>query len=95
MILKLAERIQYLRERYGLSQSDLGKKLDVTRSSVNAWENYGAVPSVEKVVKMTEIFHVTSDYIIGLDESLKVDISNLTPEEQEAILKIVKCISEK
>lgn len=95
MMLKIAERVQYLRARHGLSQAELAKKLGVTRSAINSWESYDSVPSVEKISKMAKIFNVTSDYIIGLSHDVTVDISNLSTNEQDVVFRMVECLENK
>ena len=58
----IADRIKKLRQQFGLTQSDLAKKLNITRSSVNAWEMGISVPSTQYVVELAGIFKVSTDY---------------------------------
>ena len=60
----VAYKIKHLREQLGLTQSDLAKKLGITRSSVNAWELGISVPSTQYVVELAAIFKVSTDYLI-------------------------------
>ena len=59
----LSEMIKSLREDAGFSQSQLAKKLDVTRSSVNAWEMGLSTPTTHYIVELAKLFHVSTDYI--------------------------------
>ena len=68
----ISERIRQLREQAGYSQSMLAKKLDVTRSSVNAWEMGISAPTTQYVVAMAKLFHVSSDYMLGLESALQI-----------------------
>ena len=63
----ISDRIKFLREKAGYSQAQLAKKLDVTRSSVNAWEMDLSTPTSQYVVAMARLFHVSTDYLLGLD----------------------------
>ena len=54
----IADRIKQLREQLGLTQSELAKRLGITRSSVNAWEQGISVPSTQFIVELSGLFHV-------------------------------------
>lgn len=62
MILK--EKIIEQRKRAGLSQEQLAGLLGVTRQSVSKWELGDAVPELEKVLQMSDLFAVTTDYLL-------------------------------
>lgn len=95
MIIKVGERITELRNKYNLTQHALAKVLGVSRSSVNAWEMGISTPSVERIVDIATYFHVTVDYLLGLDNKLNLDISMLSEEAKEAILKVIEIFLEK
>ena len=56
MIIITNKRINELRIRCGMSQTELAQKLNVTRSSVNAWEMGISVPSVQNLLELSQIF---------------------------------------
>ena len=60
----IGDTIKRLLEDAGLSQSSLAKKLNVTRSAVNAWEMGLSAPTTQYVVDMARLFRVSSDYLI-------------------------------
>lgn len=95
MILKIAERIRYLRDKTGMTQTDLAKKLGISRSAVNAWEMSLSSPSLSNIIEMTQIFHVDADYLLSMTDQLLVDISHLSNDEQEVVLKLVRCLTNK
>lgn len=86
----IAERIKNLREKNNLTQSSLAKKLNVTRSSVNAWEMGISVPSTALIVDLARLFHVSTDYLLGLDENVTLDISALTDREIMILYELVE-----
>ena len=63
--MNLGENIYRLRTEKNMSQGDLADALDVSRQSVSKWENNSAVPELEKLIKMSEIFGVTLDELAG------------------------------
>lgn len=77
----VAERIKMLRENHNLSQVDLAKKLSVTRASVSAWEMGISAPSTAYLVELSRMFHVSTDYLLGLDEHLTLDVTGLDTEQ--------------
>ena len=62
----IADKIKDLREKQNLTQTALAKRLGITRSSVNAWELGISVPSTQYIVELAHIFHVSTDYLLGL-----------------------------
>ncbi len=60
----LADKIINERKKNGWSQEDLAELLDVSRQSVSKWEGAQSVPDLSKILKMAEIFHVTTDYLL-------------------------------
>lgn len=92
MILQIADRIRYLRDKTGMTQTDLAKRLGISRSAVNSWEMSLSSPSVANLVEMSQIFHVDVDYILSISDKLTVDITNLSQEERESIIRLVDCL---
>ena len=62
--MNLGENIFRLRTEKNLSQGDLADALDVSRQSVSKWENNSAVPELEKLLKMAQIFGITIDELV-------------------------------
>ena len=63
--MNLGEKIYELRTKKNLSQGDLADKLDVSRQSVSKWENNTAVPDLDKLIKICDIFEISLDEITG------------------------------
>lgn len=91
MIYNIADRIRYLRDKAGYTQTDLANRLGISRSAVNSWEMSLSSPSIANIIEMTEVFHVSADYLLSITDKLTVDISHLSSEEQEVIFKIISC----
>ena len=95
MILNIADRIRYMRDKMGMTQTDLAKRVGVSRNAVNAWEMSTSMPTLSNVVEMARIFHVSTDYLLSIDDSVKVDISALDHEERELVLKLIERLNKK
>ncbi len=85
----VAGRIRELREMQNLSQAELGKKLGITRSSVNAWEMGVNLPSTHYLIELSRIFRVTTDYILGLSANDVIILDGLSQEEKSILQSLV------
>ncbi len=95
MIYNLCERIAELRNTFGLTQSDLAKRLEVTRSAVNAWEMGFATPQLKNIIEMSKIFNTTVDGLLNTTSKVVIDITDLSEKEQQAVFNIVDCLKNK
>ena len=86
----IADRIQFLREQKGMTQSDLAKRLGITRSSVNAWEMGISTPSTQYIVELSTIFKVSTDYLLGMNTLSSIDVSGLSDEDIEFIYSVIR-----
>jgi len=86
----ISETIRALRESAGFSQAQLAKKLDVTRSSVNAWEMGLSTPTIQYVVAMSKLFHVSADYLLGIESKLSIHLDSYSAEEKEVLYSLVR-----
>ena len=75
----LADKIIDLRKKAGWSQEELAEKLAVTRQSVSKWEGAQSIPDMDKVVQMSRLFGVTTDYLLK-DE---IEIAEPTVNEDD------------
>lgn len=85
----LYERIHDLRERSGMTQTDLAMRMGVTRSGVNAWEMGISKPTLDNLITLSRIFHTTTDYLLGTSNEDTIVITDFTIEEKELILRMV------
>ena len=87
----LNERIKQLRIERGLNQVELAEKLGVSKQSVSNWENDNIQPSIEMLLKLSHIFSVSTDYLLGEDSRKYLEISGL---EQKYIPHIQQIIDD-
>ena len=60
----LSEKIMSLRKRNGWSQEELAQQLGVSRQSVSKWESMASMPDIQKIMAMSELFGVSTDYLL-------------------------------
>ncbi len=81
--MSFGKRLQGYRKEKGLSQEALANQLYVTRQSISQWENDKTMPSVDLLLKISEIFGVTVDELLGRPETESIP----QPVSQEEILR--------
>lgn len=95
ILYKLCDRIAEFRKNLGITQADLAKKLNISRSAVNSWELGVSIPQLKHVVQMADIFNTTIDELANPSERVTVDITDLDPKERQVIFNMVDCLKTK
>ena len=98
--MDFSEKLLTLRKAKDLTQEQLAEKLNVSRQSVSKWESGQAVPELEKIVAMSVVFDVTTDYLLKSSEidDLSVKTEMLEKQQQQMLVreqrqqKIRECI---
>lgn len=85
MIVQTAERIRELREKNDMTQSELAKRLSITRSSVNEWEMSLFIPSSKILPELCKVLHTTSDYLLGMDDTELLSLKYYSDAEREIL----------
>lgn len=70
----LADKITEERKKNGWSQEELADKLGVSRQAVSKWESAGAVPDLQRIIQLSELFSVSTDYL--LKDEMEVEKSS-------------------
>lgn len=76
----LNTKIRELRIANNISQVQLANMLSVTKQSVSNWENDNIQPSIEMLIKIADVFSVSTDYLLDLDNKRTLDVTGLSPE---------------
>ncbi|MFR4807586.1 MAG: helix-turn-helix domain-containing protein [Peptostreptococcus anaerobius] len=84
----MSEKIMSLRKKMGWSQEELANELNVSRQSVSKWETGVSIPDMAKIVMMSEVFGVTTDYL--LKEGANDEILELNSSSQEITSSDIK-----
>lgn len=85
----IGERIKEVREKNGLTQALLAKKLGISRSAVNAWEMGISVPSAQYLIELSELFKVSTDYLLEVERQHTIDITFLDEEEKSIVYSLL------
>lgn len=84
------DKIKILRENKNMIQTDLAKKLNITRSSVNAWEMGISIPSTKYIIELANIFNVSTDYLLNIKTNKTISIDGLTDREVKIISELIE-----
>ena len=87
--------LRKLRLQERLTQQQLAQKLGVTKSVVSYYELQARYPSPEILVKLASIFHVTTDYLLGLEARELIDLSGLDDEDIATVKQMVTALRKK
>ena len=87
---KLGQQIRTLREARRISQTELGKRLGISKQSVCNWENDNVQPSVEMLVRLASLFSVSTDYMLGFERGEYIDVTGLPDEVVAHVRQIVE-----
>ena len=91
----LVDKIKTLREHAGMTQADLARKLGLTRSSINGWEMGLSVPSTATIVALSKLFHVTSDYLLSLENGAVLRADHLSQKEISLLANLIDCMQKR
>ena len=80
-MVDFGKKLRLLRLQAGLTQAELAKRLNVTKAVVSYYENQERSPSPDVLIKIATIFHVTTDYLLGLSYRKMLDVTDLNDDE--------------
>ena len=92
--MMIGDRIKQLRTDAKMTQPELAAKLEVTRSAVATYENNTRQPSFHILVRIAEIFHVSTDYLLLGSRDDSLDVSGLTIEQKAILVNLIKNFKE-
>ncbi len=81
--MKLNEKIYYCRKKAGLSQEALAALLNVSRQAVSKWETGEAAPEISKVAQLTQVLHVSADWLLSEEDPAEEAAPQSMPPQEE------------
>lgn len=93
----IAKRLIQLREKNHLSQTDVARRLQVTPALISAYEKQERKPSIERLIDLADIYHTTTDYILGrvniTDNTILLDVTHLNEGQIDILRKLIDDMS--
>lgn len=93
--MNFGEKLRELRLQKGLTQQQLGTQIGVTKSVISFYELQERMPSPDILVKLASVFHVTTDYLLGIEREKTITISGLTDEDIKVVHILIDTIRKK
>ena len=87
--------LKRLRTESGYTQQQLADRLGVTKSVVSYYELQERYPSPDILIKLASIFHVSTDYLLGLQKEATISLDGLSQEDIAVIQKLVERLKQK
>ena len=94
-MVNFGEKLKTLRKQAGMTQTELPRRLNITKSVVSYYELQERNPSPDTLIKLADIFHVTTDYLLGIDHKKMIDVSDLSDEDMHFLLITIETLRKK
>jgi len=95
MVVGIGQKLKQLRLENCLQQDQVSRLVGVERSTVSSWENDLRQPSYGVLVRLADVYGVTTDYLLGRSDNRALDLSGLTEDEAAVICKLVASMTAK
>lgn len=91
--MEISERLQELRKKAGYSQEQVSEMLGLSRQAISKWESGQGKPDIENIIKLTEIYHVSADYLLLGVEQNNVNVKSKKPKISVEYRKAISIIA--
>ena len=78
------------REKHGISQDELGRRVGRVGSVISNYENNLKVPTLDVLITMANIYGVSLDYLVGFDKKDQIFLNDLTDEQRELVHRLIR-----
>lgn len=89
-MVSLGDKLKMLRKKNNLTQQQVAERLNVSKAVVSSYELSNRSPSFQTLVKIANLYNVTTDFLLGINKRKMIDITNLTSEQADIIEKLVQ-----
>lgn len=86
--MDMGDKLRSLRIEKKLTQKQVAERIGLAISAVSSYESNNRYPSYEALIKLARIFHVSTDYLLGITDKRNIDVTGLDDEEIELISQI-------
>lgn len=87
-MVNMGEKLKYLRQTKKLTQKQVADRLGLAVSAISSYESGSRYPSYEALIKLAYMFHVSTDYLLGITDKRNIDVSDLDTEEIELLSQL-------
>ena len=94
-MVDFGKKLKDLRKQSGMTQKQLADKLGITKSVVSYYELSERTPSPDVLKNLALIFHVSTDYLLGVERNKTIDVSDLSDDDVKLLLATVEALKSK
>lgn len=91
----MGEKLKSLRIENKLTQKQVADRIGLAVSAVSSYEAGTRYPSYESLIKLSRIYHVSTDYLLGTTSTRNIDVSGLNDNEIEVVSQLVNMLRNK
>lgn len=84
----LGDKLKELRKEKNLTQQQVADRINVSKAVISSYELSNRSPSYQTLVKIANLYKVSADYLLGMDERKVIDVTDLTAEQIELLEKL-------
>lgn len=88
-MVDFSARLRMLRQAKNITQKQLADQLRLTKSVISAYETDLRLPSYDILIKLSAIFGVTTDYLLGVNHGQLIDISGLNEADSQMVIQLI------
>lgn len=93
--IDFGNKLKQLRTEAGLTQKQLAEQIGVTKSVISFYELRERTPSPDVLIRLASVFHVSADFLLGIEKNEEIDTDGLTAEDITAVKSLVSYLREK
>ena len=94
-MVNFGSTLKELRQKAGMTQKDLAAKVGVTKSVISYYELSERSPSPEMLMKLASVFHVSTDFLLGIQKRDTLDLTGLNAEDRAFVRAMVDTLRKK
>ena len=94
-MVNMGEKLKSLRIEKNLTQKQVADRIGLAISAVSSYESGTRYPSYDVLVKLARIFHVSTDYLLGITNTRNIDVTGLNDNEIELVSQLVDTLRNK
>ena len=91
----MGEKLRSLRTEKKLTQKQVADRIGLAISAVSSYESGSRYPSYDALIKLARIFHVSTDYLLGMTDKRNIDVTGLSDDEIEVVSQLVEMLRKK
>lgn len=94
-MVNIGKKLKALRIEKNLTQKQVADRIGLSISAVSSYESGNRYPSYDVLVKMARIFHVSTDYLLGMTDTRNIDVTGLNESEIALVSQLVDMLRNK